>query len=106
MAKLIFVLPDGTQQTVEAAIGKSVMHTARNADIHGIVADCGGNCSCATCHGIIDASWFPRLDPPGPLEDGILDGVLERERTSRLTCQIPMREEFDGMVVQVPKSQF
>jgi 2Fe-2S ferredoxin len=101
---LIFVQPDGSRQIVQAKVGESVMRAATNANVPGILAECGGNCSCATCHCAIDSAWFSRLEDPSALEEGLLDGVLERFETSRLTCQITMRDDLDGMVVHVPES--
>jgi len=101
-----FIQPDGSSQTVEAPIGESVMKAAMKADVPGIVAECGGNCSCATCHAHVDEQWFGRLESAGDFEAAMLDGVIEQAPTSRLTCQIKMREDLDGMVVRVPASQY
>ena len=106
MPSVTFIQPDGSSQTVEAAVGDSVMKAAMKADVAGIVAECGGNCSCATCHGHIDPEWYGRLEAASPFEASMLDGVIDQAETSRLTCQIKMREDLDGMIVRVPQSQY
>ena len=105
MPKVTFIQPDGTRSEVNALSGDSVMETAIDNDIDGIVAECGGACSCATCHVYVDKSWLDRLPDPDPLEDGMLDCVLDRQETSRLSCQIRLTEELDGLTVRVPESQ-
>lgn len=81
------------------------METAIDNDIAGIIAECGGACSCATCHVYVDSAWLPKLPPPEPIEDGMLDCVLDRRPNSRLSCQIRLRDELDGITVNVPDSQ-
>jgi 2Fe-2S ferredoxin len=105
MPKITYIQPDGTAETVEAETGSTVMETAIDNDIDGIVAECGGACSCATCHVYVDEAWIGRLDPPDAQEDGMLDCVLDRQATSRLSCQIEVTEEIDGLVVRVPEAQ-
>ena len=105
MTKITYVQADGSSQTVEAAPGSTVMETAIDNDIEGIVAECGGACSCATCHVYVDDAWAERTGEPDAMEDGMLDCVLDRRPTSRLSCQIPVREELDGLIVHVPENQ-
>jgi 2Fe-2S ferredoxin len=105
MPKITFIQADGSTSEVEAVNGDSIMETAIDNDIEGIVAECGGACSCATCHVYVDAAWFDRLAAPDPLEDGMLDCVLDRQANSRLSCQIRVTEELDGIAVRVPDSQ-
>ena len=81
------------------------METAIDNDIDGIIAECGGACSCATCHVYVDEAWLDRLRQPEPLEDGMLDCVLDRRPNSRLSCQIRLNEDLDGITVRVPDSQ-
>jgi 2Fe-2S ferredoxin len=81
------------------------METAIDNDIDGIIAECGGACSCATCHVYVDPAWQDKLPPPEPIEDGMLDCVLDRQPNSRLSCQIRLRDEIDGITVTVPDSQ-
>jgi len=105
MTRITYVQADGGARTVEAAPGSTVMEAAIDNDIDGIVAECGGACSCATCHVYVDEGWVERTGEPDAMEDGMLDCVLDRRPTSRLSCQIPVREELDGLVVYVPENQ-
>lgn len=105
MPKVTYIQPDGRRSEVEARLGASVMETAIDNDVEGIVAECGGACSCATCHVYVDPEWLAKLAPPDPQEDGMLDCVLDRRPNSRLSCQIEVREDLDGLVVQVPEAQ-
>lgn len=105
MPKVTFIQPDGTVSDVEAVSGDSVMETAIDNDIRGIIAECGGACSCATCHVYVEGDWLERLPKPDALEDGMLDCVLDRQANSRLSCQIRVSDEIDGIRVRVPDSQ-
>jgi len=105
MPRITYIQPDGAASTVEAKSGYSVMETAIDNDIPGIVAECGGACSCATCHVYVAEEWISRLAQPDAQEDGMLDCVLERKPTSRLSCQIQVSDEIDGLVVNVPEEQ-
>lgn len=105
MVAVTFIEPDGNRRTVEAKPGTSVMEAAIDNDVKGIVAECGGACSCATCHVYVDPAWTDRLTPPDPQEDGMLDCVLDRTDESRLSCQITIEPELDGLLVRVPKDQ-
>jgi 2Fe-2S ferredoxin len=105
MVKVTYIEPDGTAKVVDADPGVSVMETAVDNDIEGIVAECGGGCSCATCHVYVDESWLDKLPAPEPQEDGMLDCVLDRRTNSRLSCQIAITAELDGLVVAVPEEQ-
>lgn len=105
MPKVTYIQPDGSSSEVEAVTGDSVMETAIDNDIDGIVAECGGACSCATCHVYVDEEWVERLPAPDALEDGMLDCVLDRRPNSRLSCQIRITKEIDGLTVTVPESQ-
>lgn len=105
MPQIVFIQPDGTAQTVDAAPGQSVMEAATGALIRGIVGECGGSCSCATCHVYVDPPWFDRLTPPDEMETGMLEGAVEPQALSRLSCQIPMSEALDGLVARIPAGQ-
>ena len=105
MPKVTFIQPDGSSSDVDAVTGDSVMETAIDNDIDGIIAECGGACSCATCHVYVDEQWVGKLPEPDALEDGMLDCVLERRPTSRLSCQIRVTDDLDGLTVTVPKQQ-
>ena len=105
MPKITYIQPEGTTQAIEAEIGSTVMETAVDHDVHGIVAECGGACSCATCHVYVDPEWLHRLPAPDAQEDGMLDCVIDRRQSSRLSCQIGVTEEIDGLTVNVPEAQ-
>ncbi len=105
MPKVTYIQPDGTATEVDGLKGDSVMETAIDNDIDGIIAECGGACSCATCHVYVDEAWQDRLPEPDPLEDGMLDCVLDRKESSRLSCQLRLTDELDGLTVRIPESQ-
>jgi 2Fe-2S ferredoxin len=104
--KVIFVALDGSRRPIDAATGDSVMATAVRNGIAGIIGECGGNRSCATCHVYVDDEFAPRVGPPGDLEDDMLDlAVADRRATSRLSCQIKLTEDLDGITVHIPDEQ-
>ena len=105
MPKVTYIQPDGRRSEVEARLGASVMETAIDNDVEGIVAECGGACSCATCHVYVDPAWLDKLAPPDAQEDGMLDCVLDRRANSRLSCQIVLNDQLDGLVVRVADEQ-
>ncbi|WP_428310620.1 2Fe-2S iron-sulfur cluster-binding protein [Hydrocarboniphaga sp.] len=106
MPKILFIEHSGKQHLIDAEAGKSVMQNAVDRMVPGIIGDCGGACSCATCHGYIDPAWANKVEPRNDGEDAMLDGALHTEANSRLTCQITMTEALDGLVVRLPVSQF
>ena len=106
MPKITYIAFDGTETTVEAKEGMSVMQTAVNNGVDGIVAECGGACSCATCHVYVDEGWFDKLPEAMAMEKEMLDFVMSPEPTSRLSCQIKVTAELDGLVVKTPESQY
>jgi 2Fe-2S ferredoxin len=106
MPVITFIHPDKRPQPIEAAIGESAMQAATRNGIDEIVAECGGNAMCATCHVYVDESWIGRLDAIGDNEDALLEGVAaERLPTSRLSCQIQIRHDCDGLVLRLPDRQ-
>ena len=106
MPTIHYILKDGSTRSVEAKLGASVMETAIQHNIRGIDAECGGSCSCATCHVYVDEAFVGRLTPPDEMEDELLDGTAsERAANSRLSCQIPVTAELDGLTVRVPETQ-
>lgn len=106
MPKITYIAFDGTETTVEAKEGMSVMQTAVNNGVDGIVAECGGACSCATCHVYVDEGWFDKLPEAQAMEKEMLDFVMSPQPTSRLSCQIKVTAELDGLVVNTPESQY
>lgn len=104
MTRIRFIQPDGRQQDVDAQPGLSVMQAAIGAMVPGIVADCGGACTCATCHGYVDE--VDRVPPPSADEAEMIDaGCLDVLPTSRLTCQIKVTPDMEGLVIRIPPSQ-
>ncbi len=106
MIRVKFIEHDGTERTVEGVAGNSLMLTAVSGKVPGIDADCGGCCSCATCHVFVNAEWLDRLPPMEEDEDDMLDMTDARRDNSRLSCQINLSEELDGLVVTTPEFQF
>lgn len=106
MPKILYITHDGKEHVVDAPVGKTVMECAVENLVPGIVGDCGGACSCATCHGYVDPAWLDKISPKEEGEEMMLDGALRVESNSRLTCQIRMTAELDGIVVRLPESQF
>ena len=106
MPKVIFVHNDGSQRVIDAGLGDTVMATAVRNGVPGIVGECGGNRSCATCHVYVDADFMPLVGPPGDLEDDMLDlGVSDRRDNSRLSCQIVLDGRLEGICVTTPEDQ-
>jgi len=106
MPTIHYILKDGSTRSVEAKAGASVMETAIHHNIRGIDAECGGSCSCATCHVYVDEAFLDRLTPPDEMEDELLDATAsERLPTSRLSCQIAVTAALDGLTVRVPETQ-
>ena len=105
MPKITYIDQQGEERTVEAEIGASVMETAINNDIPGILATCGGSCSCATCHVYVDDEWIGKLPPPELEESDMLDTAHDLQDNSRLSCQIVVTEELDGLTVTTPPRQ-
>jgi len=106
MPRIIFITPDGERHEVEAENGYSVMEAAINNNIDGIVAECGGACACATCHSYIDEAWLDKMPPMDDMEDSMLDAAYDRRETSRLTCQLEIRDEWDGLIVHVAENEY
>lgn len=106
MIKIVFVTPDGVELPVEGREGLSLMEAARAADVPGILAECGGACSCSTCHVYVDKSWVGRLSPMAEDEADLVDFAFEPDpETSRLSCQIKLTPDLDGLRVTVPAQQ-
>lgn len=105
MPKIVFIQPDGKEQTVDAAIGQSVMEAATGNLIPGIVGECGGSCSCATCHVYVAEAWLARLPPADEMEAGMLEGAIEPGPLSRLSCQIKVTAELEGLSLTIPAGQ-
>ena len=105
MPRVTYVQPNGQPKVVDVPAGTTVLEAAVDHDVAGIVAECGGACSCATCHVYVDPDWLDKLPTPDAQEDGMLDCVLDRRANSRLSCQIVVKNELDGLVVRVADEQ-
>lgn len=106
MAKIHFHSAEGAQFVHEGPDGMSVMEVAVANNVPGIDADCGGACACATCHVHVSAEWLDRLPPRGEQEQKMLDFAVGVESDSRLSCQLAIGPELDGLVLNVPASQY
>ena len=105
MAKITYIEHNGKSHKVNVPNGLSVMEGAVQNNIPGIDADCGGSCACATCHVYVDEEWFNKLPKKEITEEDMLDMAYEPKKFSRLTCQITVTDELDGLVVKMPLKQ-
>lgn len=106
MPKAVFIQLDGSEVTVEVARGESVMRAAIRQNVDGILAECGGSLTCSTCHVYVADDWLDRLPPPEEIELEMLDyTAAERRPGSRLSCQIRMGDDLDGIRLTVPETQ-
>lgn len=105
MARITFIDADGTRYEVEAENGSTVMENAIRNGVPGIEAECGGACACATCHVYIGEEWSAVTGEPEPMEEDMLDFAYELRPNSRLSCQIRVTDELEGLVVTVPERQ-
>ena len=106
MVQITYVEHDGTEHVVDSQTGVSLMQAAIDNLVPGIDADCGGECSCATCHVMVNENWLEKVGPPGEMEESMLDPNPERQENSRLSCQVEVSEELDGLRVTMPEFQF
>lgn len=106
MPKITYIEHDGTLHIVDAEAGMTVMEAAVKNQIPGIEAECGGACSCATCHVYIDDAWKQATGEPEEMEEDMLDFAFDVRPSSRLSCQIKITDTLDGLVVKVPEKQF
>lgn len=106
MAKIIFISSTGESTEIDAPTGDSVMQAAVSNMVDGIVAECGGCLSCATCHVYVDEAWIDRVGAAPGDEQGMLQFAIDPNERSRLSCQIQVTEELDGLVLHVPAAQY
>lgn len=102
MTKIFFTDPQGKEIEVDAADDLPAMRAAVDNGVEGITADCGGNCACATCHVYVDDAFWNKVGEPNDLEEEMLEFKESRTRHSRLSCQIPVTPELDGLRLTVP----
>ena len=105
MPKITYIEHSGTTHEINANSGQSVMQIAMSNRVPGIIADCGGSCSCATCHVYVDEAWLDRIPAASSAEKDMIDCALHVQANSRLSCQIEVKDELDGLVVRLPESQ-
>ena len=106
MPTIKFIEHNGTEHLVDEEVGRSVMQAAVDNCVPGIVADCGGSCSCGTCHCFVADDWIGLIPEAQDDEKSLVEGLLEVTANSRLSCRITVTPELDGMVVRLPQSQF
>lgn len=105
MARITYIESNGREHVIEAATGQSVMEGAKGNGIPGIDADCGGACSCGTCHVYVDPAWQVRVGPRNALEEATIEFASGVEHNSRLACQIKVTDDLNGLIVRIPESQ-
>ena len=105
MAKITYIEHNGTEHAIDVKTGLSVMEGAVKNNIPGIDADCGGACACATCHVYVDPTWLDKTGDRSAMEESMLDFAEGVQENSRLSCQIKVSDELDGLVVTMPESQ-
>ena len=105
MARITYIEFNGASHSIDVPPGQSVMEGAVRNGVPGIDADCGGNCACATCHVYVDESWVAKVAPPEPGEQSMLEFVRGAKENSRLSCQMAVTSELDGLVVTMPERQ-
>ena len=106
MPKITYIQPDGTEKVVDATVGVTVMEAAKLNLVDGIEAECGGACACATCHVYVTEDWMSKVGSVSEMEEDMLDFAFDVRDTSRLSCQIKVTDELDGLTVTVPEKQF
>jgi len=106
MPVIHYIEADGTEYEADVIVGTTVMQGAVDNMIDGILAECGGSCSCATCHCYVDEAWFKKVGEAGSTEKIMLEMAMDPQPTSRLSCQIKVTEELGGLVVRLPESQY
>jgi 2Fe-2S ferredoxin len=105
MVKMTFIEANGSEHAVDAKVGNSLMEAAVHNGIRGLLAECGGACSCATCHVYIDPQWASAVGEPGSVEKEMLEMAVARTACSRLACQVMVRADLDGLVARIPENQ-
>lgn len=105
MPKIIFIESNGKEHDVKIAVGMTAMQAAVSRSVPGIDGDCGGSCSCSTCHVYVDKTWFEKTGSARGIEEDILDFAIDRGERSRLSCQIEMTMELDGLRLLIPERQ-
>ena len=105
MPRITFIEPGGFRHEIDAPVGVTLMEAARQNGVQGILALCGGACACGTCHVYVEEEWLPKLAAREEMEEGMLESAWEPRDNSRLSCQIHVSADLDGLVVGVPQRQ-
>ena len=105
MTKITYIEHNGKEHTIDVQNGLTVMEGAVQNDIPGIDADCGGSMACATCHVYVKDDWYDKLDEKSEGEDDMIDQAYEPKKNSRLSCQIIISDELEGLTVNIPSKQ-
>jgi 2Fe-2S ferredoxin len=105
MAKITYIQFDGTQTVIDVKPGLTVMDAAVKDNVRGIDADCGGACACATCHVFVDEAWTEKAGERSAMEESMFEFTDNVQPNSRLSCQIKVTEELDGLIIRLPESQ-
>ncbi len=105
MTKITYIEHNGKEHTIDVQNGLTVMEGAVQNDIPGIDADCGGSMACATCHVYVKDDWYDKLDEKSEGEDDMIDQAYEPKKNSRLSCQITISDDLDGLTVNIPSKQ-
>jgi 2Fe-2S ferredoxin len=105
MPKITYISHTGKKNTIEVAVGLSVMEGAIQNNVEGIDADCGGSMACATCHVYVPENWFNKMEKPQDAEQDMIDMAYEPKKNSRLSCQIIVSNELEGLEVTTPEKQ-
>ena len=105
MTKITYITHENKSHTIDVQNGLTIMEGAIQNDIPGIDADCGGGMACATCHVYVKEEWFDKISPKEDGEEDMLDMAFEPKKNSRLSCQIIVSDELDGLIVNIPSKQ-
>ena len=105
MPNVTYIEPSGNERTVDVPVGWSLMQSATSNGVEGIEAECGGACACATCHVYVDEAWREKTGSPSPMEEDMLDFGFDVKPNSRLSCQIKVSDQLDGLIVRTPERQ-
>ena len=105
MTKITYITPDNKSHTIDVQNGLTVMEGAGQNDIPGIDADCGGGMACATCHVYVKEDWLDKLSKKEDGEEDMLDMAFEPKQNSRLSCQLTVSDDLDGLIVNIPSKQ-
>lgn len=105
MVNVTFIAADGSEQRIAVATGTSLMEAAVGQGVDGIDAECGGNCYCGTCRVYVDPAWQAIVGPQGEYEGPVVEATGDEEPSVRLSCQVAVTDELDGLVVRLPAAQ-